>query len=275
MLPVWALEELVSLILGVSRNQLSFEMKEKIFSYSRGKESSFFDSFSLDQKKKIKIAIEENRLGKPWEYILGKVDFYGCLIEVDSNVLIPRQETELLVDLIVKENRKNLVFWDLCTGSGAIGIAVKKHCPSYQVTISDLSKEALSLALKNSQRNHVDLELLQGDFLEPFSSRKADCVSCNPPYISEKEYLALDPSVKNYEPKLALVAPSDGLFFYEKLSGELPFYLNPGASVFLEIGSTQGDRVKNLFSSKVWSEVKVVKDFSGLDRIVVLRFLSC
>lgn len=275
MLPIWALEELVALVLGISREQLSFSVKEKIFSFLRGHRSVFLESFSLDQKKKIEAALEENRLGKPWEYILGKVDFYGCSISVDERVLIPRQETEILVDEIVKDDREKIVFLDLCTGSGAIGIAVKKRKPSWEVVISDLSKGALDLALSNCQMNHVDIEVLQGDFLKPFVSRKADCVACNPPYISESEYLALDPSVKDYEPKLALVASSNGFFFYEKLSLELPFHLNPGATVFMEIGASQGDGVKNLFSSSVWSEVKVMKDFSGLDRIVTARFLSC
>lgn len=273
--PVWAVNELVSDILSLPKKFFSFEMQEQISSFISSKSDKLLENFSPDQKRRFLKAFEESQKGKPWEYILGKIDFYGCELFVDSSVLIPRQETEILVDLIVRENLSDKIFWDLCTGSGAIGIAVKKKLPSLKVTISDKSEKALEVALKNCQKNDLDIEILQGDFLEPFFSRKADCVSCNPPYISEKEYLFLDSSVRDFEPKTALVADHDGFFFYEKLSLELPFYLNPGAKLFLEIGSTQGERVKNIFSNENWRLISLVKDFSGLDRVVVLEFLSC
>lgn len=184
--------------------------------------------------------------GEPLEYVIGEVKFFGCRIKIDPRVLIPRPETEILTDMISKRVKSG-VLWDVCTGSGYVGISLKKAHPELQVSLSDISPEALSLAAVNAQLNNVDVTLVQGDLLEPFKGQKADYVVCNPPYISEGEYDNLDPSVRDFEPKLALVGGQTGTEFYARLARELPKYLNPRAQVFFEIGSGQGEAVKKLF----------------------------
>lgn len=204
--------------------------------------------------------------GEPVQYVIGEVTFYGVRIQVDSRVLIPRPETEILVDIIAKQKPTGTL-WDVCTGSGYIGIALKKAFPHLAVTLSDLSQDALDLAAKNAQLNGVELELLQGDLLAPFRGKKADIVVCNPPYVSASEYSNLDPSVRAFEPKGALIGGKTGTEFYERLAVELPPFLNPGAKLFLEIGTGQGPRVQQIFGGRG----KVEKDWAGHDRFFFLE----
>ncbi|PIS02716.1 MAG: peptide chain release factor N(5)-glutamine methyltransferase [Chlamydiae bacterium CG10_big_fil_rev_8_21_14_0_10_42_34] len=201
--------------------------------------------------------------GEPVDYVTGEVEFYGCKIKVDSRVLIPRPETEILVDMISKQISSG-VLWDLCTGSGCIGISLKKAHPELSVTLSDLSKDALELAKENAQKNGVEVDIVQGDLLGPFSGRKADFIVCNPPYITEAEYSQLDPSVRDFEPKLALVGGVNGIEYYQRLARELPARLNPSAKIFFEIGSGQGAALKSLFPNS-----QLLKDWSGHDRFMI------
>lgn len=198
---------------------------------------------------------------EPVEYIIGEIDFFGAHFKIDPRALIPRPETEILVDIVSKRAKKG-VFLDLCTGAGYVGIALKKANPELTVVLSDISADALALAAENAQLNKVEVEILQGDLLEPFKGRRADFIFCNPPYISEKEYLTLDPSVRLFEPKLALVGGEKGTEFYERLQKDLP----PDAKCFFEIGSTQGDRVKQIFQGKG----EVLSDWAGHPRFFIL-----
>jgi release factor glutamine methyltransferase len=118
----------------------------------------------------------------------------------------------------------------------------------------------------------VELECLEGDLLAPFKGRKADFIVCNPPYVSQEEYVALDPSVREFEPKMALVGGVLGVEFYQRLAQELPSFLNQGASLFFEIGSTQANRLKTIFSAPIWQESQVHKDWSGRDRFFFLKY---
>lgn len=210
---------------------------------------------------------------EPIDYLIGEVDFFNCKISVDKRVLIPRPETEILVDLIVKkiDSSRGTVLWDICTGSGCIGISLKKKLPQLQVSLSDLSPEALRLASQNSQKNQVELEICQGDLLEPFRGRKADFIVCNPPYVQLSEYFLLDASVRDFEPRGALVGGERGTEFYERLERELPQFLNRGASVFFEIGSGQGASLKKIFSSPVWTSRELHFDWSGKERFFFLE----
>ena len=213
--------------------------------------------------------------GEPVEYILGQTEFYRCKIELGPSTLIPRPETEILVDSIAKKLQKidvtGHVLWDLCTGSGCIGIALKKHFPSLKVVLSDVSSEALVLAGKNARQNDVEVEIRQGDLLAPFMGEKANYITCNPPYISEKEYLNLAPSVLHFEPKAALVAGQTGFEFYERLARELPTYLDSKGQAFFEIGSTQGAGMKKVFSMYPWLQMTLNQDWAGLDRFFFLE----
>ena len=215
--------------------------------------------------------IKRLSMGEPLEYILGEVDFYGCKIKVDRRVLIPRPETEILTDLIAKRMGLEATVWDVCTGSGCIGIALKKKFQQISVSLSDLSDNALAAARINAELNGVKVEFLKGDLLDPFKGRKADMIVVNPPYVSVNEYLSLDPSVRDFEPKSALVGGERGTEFYEKLASTLPNFLTPGAKVFLEIGCSQGDAVQKFFCSPVWVKRELRSDWSGKDRFFFLE----
>ena len=214
--------------------------------------------------------------GEPVEYVIAEVVFYHCDIAVGPGVLIPRPETEILVDSACRMLRNadlhKKTAWDLCTGSGCIGIAVKKACPDLYVCLADLSVDALQFAATNVEKNKVEVEILQGDLLAPFAGRKADLIFCNPPYVTEKEFFILDRSVKDFEPQQALIGGEDGLSFYRRLQNELPTYLNPQAKIFFEIGAGQGEAVLNIFSGSIWKNKRVEKDWAGHDRFFFLEF---
>ncbi|NGX57319.1 MAG: Release factor glutamine methyltransferase [Chlamydiae bacterium] len=217
-----------------------------------------------------------SRLGKgePIQYILGNVNFYYCDFEISPHVLIPRPETELLVDKIVCELKKESLvdkkLWDICCGSGCIGVSLKKALPELEVTLSDISSEAVALSKKNAQSNDVDVSVLEGDLFAPFQG-KADFIVVNPPYVSHDEYALLSPSVKDFEPSLALIAGDDGCDVYRALARNINKYLNPGGKLWLEIGYQQGELVKEIFESEGLSEGIVEQDWSGHDRFFSLE----
>jgi release factor glutamine methyltransferase len=244
-------EELLSYVLGLKKMDLYLQYDKPVI------------ETELDA---IREGLKRCGKGEPIEYVMGEVDFYGCKIRVDCRALIPRPETEILVDLIAKRIERG-VFWDLCTGSGCIGIALKKARPDLDVTLADLSEEALQLAAGNAQLNGVEVDLVQGDLLAPFQGRKADWIVCNPPYVSEGEYQGLDPSVKDFEPRLALVGGERGTEFYERLKRELPPFLNPRGQIFFEIGAGQGEAIKQIFGKGG----EVLADWAGHPRFFFLE----
>lgn len=221
--------------------------------------------------EKIRQRLSRRAKGEPWQYITGQIDFYGCKIKVDSRALIPRQETEILVDAIVKElqatSLENRTLLDLCTGSGCIGLALKKRFPMLRVILSDISSQALQLAAENALANELSVELQQGDFLEGLDA--FDYIVCNPPYVSEKSYSDLDPSVKNYEPRSALEAKDDGFEFYNRFEKEGMRHLRKKA--WFEIGCDQGEQLLRQFCKAPWKNAKVEKDWSSQDRFFSLE----
>lgn len=258
-LPKKEAEDLLSTLLECSRADLYFK-------------ESFLTE---EQLTKLDKWLQRRLRQEPLEYISGYSHFYGGLFKVSSSVLIPRQETEILVDKIVqtieKDPRKNLVFWDVCTGSGCIGISIKRKFPHLQVVLSDLSLEAVECAKENAALNGVEVEVYQGDLLAPFEGKKADYFVSNPPYISKKEYAILDAGVKDYEPKMALEAGQRGTEFYEKFAKELASHLNPSSKVWFEIGYEQGKELLELFSNPCWTKKMVEKDWALHDRFFFLE----
>ncbi len=253
-------EELISAVLDFKRMDLYMQ----------------FDRPVLEKELVLlREMLKKRSRGEPLEYILGAVEFLGCKFKIDRRVLIPRPETEILADLIVKRLKgrdlSGLNLWDLCTGSGCLGISIKKSLPSLNVALSDISGEALELARENAKWNQAEVDFKEGDLLEPFRGKSADFIVCNPPYVSQSEFLNLDPSVRDYEPKMALVGGERGTEVYERLSRELPKFLNPGASVFFELGSTQGEAVKEIFSNAVWRSSEILKDWAGHPRFFFLE----
>ncbi len=218
----------------------------------------------------------ENRLrGVPLAYLSGIVEFFGCEIEVNQSVLIPRQETEILVDFIAREletaDLTNKILWDLCCGSGCIGIALKKRFPVLHVCLSDLSVDALAVATRNVARNQVNVEILHGHLLDPFQGLKTNYLVCNPPYISIDEYATLDKSVRDFEPAMALIGGKQGDEFYATLASTLPKHLASRAKVWFEIGYQQGKAVKDLFADPFWVKKEIKNDWAGHQRFFFLE----
>jgi release factor glutamine methyltransferase len=212
---------------------------------------------------------------EPLQYIAGALDFFDCRIEVNRNVLIPRQETEILVDKISKElsqiSLEGKVLWDICCGSGCIGIALKKKFPELRVCLSDLSEKALAVAKENAKKNNVEVEFFQGDLLQPLQNQCADFVVCNPPYISENDYEKLEIEVKGFEPVSALVSGASGLEFYVRLANDLPSHLHPKAKVWFEIGDGQGEGIRKIFNAPCWTHCRYELDWSGRERFFSLE----
>ena len=214
------------------------------------------------------------RLAKhePIQYIEGEVAFHNALFLVNQNVLIPRPETELLVEMAVAAARQKETssILDMCTGSGCIGISVKKELPQAHVVLADISKAALDIAYKNMIKNKVDVGIVESDLFANLSDRRFDVIVCNPPYISKTEYEALDQSVIRYEPQLALVSGPSGLEVYEKIAAEARKYMHPEARLLLEIGASQGQSVQTLFLSRGYAEAALRTDFSGRERYLTI-----
>ena len=246
-----AVEELLAHTLGFKRLDLFLNFEKPL---------------TEDELVRIRQNVSRLAQNEPLQYIEEFVDFYGCKIHVDKRVLIPRPETEILVDKILSEIPQKAKLWDVCTGSGCIGIALKKAKPSLQVTLSDISQNALVVARNNAEINNVEIDTLQGDMLDPFVGQTADYIICNPPYISEVEYETLQPHVRQFEPKQALVSGKTGLECYERLIIKLSEVIHPGSVLWLEIGHEQGKALTSLFSSI--GHVQVLKDLSESDRFI-------
>ena len=208
----------------------------------------------------------------PLQYVLGEQDFYGLSFQVDERVLIPRPETELLCEkaLALLEGRDSPRVLDLCTGSGAIATVIRHECPTAQVTATDLSPEALTLARRNAERAGCWITFLQGDLWECLQGLSFDLILSNPPYIPSRECDTLQQEVLA-EPRLALDGGEDGLSFYRRIARGAPEHLLPGGCLMVEIGFSQGEEVSALFREAGLTEVQVFQDLSGLDRMVTGR----
>lgn len=253
-------EEIISDALGIKRMELYLQ----------------FDRPLVESELELcRSRLARRAKGEPSQYIRGEVEFLNCSIKVTPDVLIPRQETEILTDKIIqelkKENIEGKTLWDVCCGSGYIGIAIKKHLPGLQVSLSDISEPALQLARENAARNHVEVKCFEGDLLAPFAGKKTDYFVCNPPYISEQEFDTLDVEVRNYEPRIALISGQTGLEFYQRLSRELPPHLEPHGKAWFEIGKGQGNAIKEIFSTPPWKRSRVEQDWAGHDRFFFLE----
>lgn len=222
---------------------------------------------SKEEQEYFMFALKQRKKKVPLAYIFHKTNFYGYDLEVNKNVLIPRAETEELVELALKHISKESSVLDIGTGSGAIAIAVQKESKA-NVTAVDVSNDALKVAKKNAAANQAKVEFICSNLFEKLEGRTFDVVISNPPYISESEYNELDEGVKNFEPKLALCDNLDGLEFYRKIILNVKKYLKTDGKVFFEIGYNQGKAVEKLFIENNFKNVTIKKDLEGNDRIV-------
>ena len=255
-----------------------------------GKLHSFFENF------------EKRRRRIPLAQILGRQSFYGLDFFVNEDVLIPRADTECLVDLVLEDyadlakqagktysekrnsehvsnkhednveneaNSSSLNILDLCTGSGCIGISVAKHLPYQELLLVDLSEKALAVAKKNAEKHlGENVTLLQSDLLTGVQEKKFSLLLSNPPYIVSRVIPSLEREVSEYEPKLALDGGEDGLVFYRRIAKEAKAVLLPGARLYLEIGYDQGESVKDIFQKEGYEAVEVFPDLSGNPRVL-------
>lgn len=207
----------------------------------------------------------------PAQYIIGHAEFFGMQLEVDERVLIPRPETEELVELILAENPKdNLKVLDIGTGSGAIALALAKNRPDWTITAADISQDALDLAMENANNQDLTLSFIKSNCFSEISS-KYDIIVSNPPYISRVDEAEVGLNVLHSEPHLALFADEDGLAIYRRIAEESKDYLNDGGKIYLEIGYKQGQSVPALFKENFPEKrVRTLKDQFGQDRMVVI-----
>ncbi|MDK7049695.1 peptide chain release factor N(5)-glutamine methyltransferase [Aerococcus sanguinicola] len=213
----------------------------------------------------------------PYQYLLGEAYFYRYNFKVTPATLIPRQETELLVDWVKEGYQKGQVprqaqVVDIGTGSGAIAITLKKECPELAITATDISAEALAVARDNAQALEADIDLVQGDLYQAVAGQTFDLIVSNPPYIGRQELDEVAEDVQRYEPDLALFAPEEGYAIYYRLIDDLDQYLKPGGSLIAEIGYKQGDRLLAYCRAHLPSHYhyRIEEDFAGHDRFLVV-----
>jgi release factor glutamine methyltransferase len=251
-------EHIFSHVLEVPRLQMSLNFNRKI---------------TEKEKEKIrKMLIKVGKEKVPLQYVLGKETFYGYDFLVTPSVLIPRSETELLVEKCIEllSDIESPRILDIGTGSGAIAITLGKEIPNAKVLGVDISEKALEVAKKNKASNEANnVKFIKSDVFENVEYNKFDLIVSNPPYIPDYEYVELEDKVLKYEPKLALTAPNNGLYFYEKISREAQNYLRDKGYLAFEIGYNQGKQVKKLMEANGFLNVTVFYDYAELERIVI------
>ena len=254
------------------------EAESLSFVYRSLKNLSFTDFvFALQQEVTeeeevfVKGIFQQLAAHKPAQYIIGQADFYGMQLKVDERVLIPRPETEELVELILAENPEtNLSVLDIGTGSGAIALALSKNRPAWSVTAADISQEALNLASENAKNQKLNIFFKKSDCFAEISE-KYDIIVSNPPYISREDASEVGLNVLYSEPHLALFADEDGLAIYRRIAEDVKDYLKDGGKIYLEIGYKQGQSVPELFRKQLpENRVRTLKDQFSQDRMVVV-----
>ena len=254
------------------------EAESLSFVYRSLKNLSFTDFVFALQKEVteeeevfVKEIFQQLVAHKPAQYIIGQVDFYGMQLKVDERALIPRPETEELVELILAENHEeNLSVLDIGTGSGAIALALAKNRPDWSVTAADISQNALDVANENAKNQNLQIFLKKSDCFTEISE-KYDIIVSNPPYISREDESEVDLNVLHSEPHLALFADEDGLAIYRRIAEDAKDYLKDGGKIYLEIGYKQGQSVPELFRKHLPEQrVRTLKDQFGQDRMVVI-----
>ena len=256
---------LLAHVLGVDRTHLLIRSEEQV------SESRYGDYLRL---------VERRATGEPLQYITGHQEFYGLDFIVTPDVLIPRPETEFLIERVmklVKERRDSPLIVDVGTGSGCIAVAVAVQLPRARLIATDASPAALSVARSNAERHGVRdrIEFLEGDLFAPLAELRlegaVDVLASNPPYVNEETFELLQREVRDWEPREALFGGVDGLDFYRRLIAESPHYLKPGGYVVLEIGFSQVDSISEMVKGNALELVDITPDLQGIPRTLCLR----
>ena len=230
----------------------------------------YFKELTSAQEVELEALIARAEQGEPIQYIIGHVDFRGLEIQCDPRALIPRHETELLVEEVLKSKVEGRIA-DVCCGTGCIGLVLANELPDAQVTAIDISPEALALAKENADRLGLSstFQCLENNLLEGIEENRFDVVVSNPPYIFSKVWKNLDASVKEHEPQLALDGGEEGMDLIIPLVEQAAKVLKPGGGLFLEIGYDQGQMVFQCLEKSGFQNVQIIQDYAGLDRIVI------
>lgn len=231
----------------------------------------------LDDEKKLSEVCTELKTGKPYQHILGEAEFYGMTFFVNEHVLIPRPETEELLELAIKKIHasalpiESMKILDIGTGSGIIPLVLKKHFPDAKVSSVDYSEKALEVAKKNADFHQLNINFIHADYLNFVLEEQFDVIISNPPYIGIDEQDEIEDSVKGFEPEMALFSPtSDALIFYRKIAEDAQKQLADNGLLFLEINQKLGPETLELYA-KDFAEAELIKDLSGNDRFIFGR----
>jgi len=216
--------------------------------------------------------IKRRGLYEPIQYIIGKIEFFGLQFRVNSSVLIPRPETEILVEEVIKysKSKNGLKILDIGTGSGIIAIAIAKQLEDSQITAIDISQEAINLAIENAVTNEVisKLNFLMSDIKDFENNEKFDVVVSNPPYISKEDFPSLQNEIKDYEPRIALTDSNDGLDFYKIISKRSKSLLKKDGRIYFEVGKGQADNVKRILIENDFICIRSINDYQQIERVV-------
>lgn len=225
------------------------------------------EDLAEEQFSEYQIALKKRAEHVPLQYIVGETEFMGLKFKVNSSVLIPRQDTETLVEEVLKAVQPGMKVLDLCTGSGCIIISILHNAREVEGHATDISKQALNVAKENAKFNEVAVNFEWSDLFEHVTETY-DIIVSNPPYIKSEIIPTLMPEVRGFEPMEALDGKEDGLYFYRKIIEECSAYLNPKGRIFMEIGYDQGAAVVELLAGAGFHEIRIVKDLLGNDRVV-------
>lgn len=228
------------------------------------------ESVLPEQEMRYLELLEKRCTHIPLQYLTGEQEFMGLPFKVTPDVLIPRQDTEVLVEEALKYLKPGQKVLDMCTGSGCIAISLKSFVPEAEVTGADISREALAVAEENSKKNQLPVRFIHSDLFAGISDNY-DMIVSNPPYIPTAVIETLMPEVREHEPMQALDGTEDGLYFYDKITRDSVSFLKEGGMLIYEIGHDQGAAVSGMMMQAGYEEVRIVQDLAGLDRVVVGR----
>ena len=235
----------------------------------------FDEPLDRSQLDTLRSWVTRRTKNEPIQYITGKTEFYGLEIEVNESVLIPRPETERLVDVAIHTIGQNGTskILDVGTGSGCIAIALAHEIPQAQITAVDINEDTLALAKSNSRRHRLNnIEFRQMDFLKDIPGEKYDMIVCNPPYVPEVEMEALMPDVRDYEPRISLTDNADGLTFYHRLAQVGPDLLEHHGWLIMEVGLEEHpEKAKAIFQNSPYDKPDLITDYNGDPRVLKVR----
>ncbi len=238
---------------------------------------ALYDIVPVLARERLQRLVARRITSEPISYILGRKEFWSLTFSVSPAVMVPRPDTEVLIEVVLQsfptEGSPRII--DIGTGSGAIAITLAKELPNASITATDISADALKVAQRNAAANNVStVTFLQGDLFEPVREQRHafDLIVSNPPYIPTAQISSLPPGLRDYEPRLSFDGGPDGLEFYRRITQEAPLYLKPGAWLMLEVGHDQSNPVRIIISgTKAFFSLETVLDVSGIERVVKAR----